>query len=90
MEIFSSCFICVQLFVILWTGACWAPLSMGFSMGSIHGKYTGVGRHALLQVIFQTPFEPMSSVSPALQVDSLPLSHWGSPLIFNIFTSKFT
>ena len=25
-------------------------------------------------------FEPMSLVSPALQMDSLPLSHWGSPI----------
>ena len=27
--------------------------------------------------------EPTSPVSPALQVDSLPLSHWGSPIILN-------
>ena len=26
-----SCFSCVQLFVALWTAACQAPLSMGFS-----------------------------------------------------------
>ena len=26
-----SCFSCVRLFVILWTVACQAPLSMGFS-----------------------------------------------------------
>ena len=25
--------------------------------------------------------EPESTVSPALQADSLPLSHWGSPLV---------
>ena len=41
-------------------------------------KNTGVGRHALLQRIFPTQgsIEPES---PALQVDSLPLSHGGSP-----------
>ena len=80
----SSCFSCVQLFVILSTG----PAGLLYPQDS-PGKYTGVGHHVLLQGIFQTPIEPMSSVSPALQADSLPLSHWGSPLIFNMFISKF-
>ena len=44
-----SHFSCVQLFVILWTVAHQAPLSLGFS-----GKNTGVGCHALLQRIFLT------------------------------------
>ena len=44
------------------------------------GKKTGVGFHALLQGIFPTQ-ESNSSVSPAVQVDSLPLSHWASPAI---------
>ena len=39
-----SHFTCVRLFVIPWTVACQAPLSMGFS-----GKSTGVGCHFLLQ-----------------------------------------
>ena len=39
-----SHFSCVRLFVTLWTMACQAPLSVGFS-----SKNTGVGCHALLQ-----------------------------------------
>ena len=42
------------------------------------GKNTGVGCHFLLQEIFLTQVEPKS---PALQVDSLPLSHLGSPYV---------
>ena len=45
-----------QLFVTPWTGACWAPLSMGFP-----GKTTGVGCHFLLQRIF-----PTQGVNPCL------------------------
>ena len=39
--------------------------------GDSPGKNTGVGHHALFQGI-----ELTSPVSPALQADSLPLSHW--------------
>ena len=38
-----------------------------------------VGCHALLQRSFLTPGSN-KPVSPALHVDSLPLSHWESPL----------
>ena len=41
-------------------------------------KNTGVGCHALLQGIFLTQEEPTSPVAPALQADSLSLSHQGS------------
>ena len=41
------------------------------------GKSIGVGCHALLQRIFLTRIQP---ASPTSQVDSLPLSHQGSPL----------
>ena len=41
----------------------------------VPGKNTGVGCHALPQEILLTPTEP---VSPALQVDSLLLSHQGN------------
>ena len=63
---------------------------------SVHGifpsKNTGVGCHSLLQGIFPTPgsklpnpgIEPMSPVSPALQADSLLLSHLGSPSLTSI------
>ena len=61
----------VQLFVTLWTVACRAPLSMGFSRQS-----TGVGCHAFLQGIFLIQG---LNASPALQADTLPLNHQGSP-----------
>ena len=64
----------VQLFVIPRTGICLAPLSMAFSW---------------LEYWSGLPFprpgdlsdpgtEPTSPMSPALQSDSLPLSHWRS------------
>ena len=47
-------------------------------MGS-PGTNTGVGYHALLQGNLSDPgIEP---TSPVLQEGSLPLSHWGSPII---------
>ena len=43
-------------------------------------KNTGVDGHFLLQVIFpDLEMEPAYPPSPALQVNSLPLSHRGSP-----------
>ena len=30
--------------------------------------------------VLDSEFEPASPVSPTLQADTLPLSHWGSPL----------
>ena len=71
-----SCFSCIQLFATLWTVACQAPLSMGFS-----SKNSGVGCHALLQGIFLT----QGSNPPPLcllhwQAGSLPLAPLGSPI----------
>ena len=67
---------CDQLFVTPWTIVHQAPLSMGFSRQEY---WSGL------------PFppgdlpspgtEPMSPVSPALQVDSLPLEPLGKPLL---------
>ena len=58
--------------VTLWTVACQAPTSMGFSG---HGKGNGLP--------FPSPgdlLDPgVKHVSSAWQVDSLPLSHLGSP-----------
>ena len=54
--------------VSLWTAAHQAPLSMEFS----RQEYTRVGCHALPTQI--------KSMFPALQADSLPLSHQGSPI----------
>ena len=64
----------VQLFVTLWTVACQAPLSLGFSRQEYRcglpcpppGNLPDPG------------IEPASPVAPALQGKSLPLSHWGS------------
>ena len=45
----------------------------------IHKIFLWVGCHALLQGDLPDPgTEPVSPVAPALQADSLPLSHWGS------------
>ena len=53
-----------------------APLSMGSS----RQEYWS-GCHFLLQGTLPNPgIKPMSPMSPALQADSLPLSHQGSPL----------
>ena len=64
-------------FVNPWTVVCQAPFSMEFSM---QGYWSGL--------LFPSPGDlpnsgkkPMSSVSPTLQADSLPLSHLGSPLL---------
>ena len=65
----------VQLFAVPQTAAHQAPLSMGFS----RQKYWSGLLH-LPPGDFPNPgIELMSPVSPALQVDSLLLSHWGSP-----------
>ena len=68
---------CVWLFVTLWTVACQAPPSMGFSRQEY---WTGLS--------FPAPgnlpnpgIKPLSPVAPALQADSLPRSHQGSPKI---------
>jgi len=43
------------------------------------GKNTGVGCHVLLQGSFPNPrIKPAFPATPALQVDFLLLSHWGS------------
>ena len=70
-----SHFSCVQLFATLLTITLQAPLSMGFSQQE---RWSGLscppsGDRPDAEI------EPSSLVSPALQVDFLPLSHWGSP-----------
>ena len=59
----------------LWTVANQAPLSMGFSRQEYwHGlPFPSPG---------DLPDPGTKSMSPALQVDSLPLSHQGSPLLW--------
>ena len=70
-----SCFSGVWIFATLWTVACQAPQSMGFSRQE---HWNGLP--------FPSPgdlpdpgTEPESPVAPALQADSLLPSHLGSP-----------
>ena len=70
-----SCFSHVQLFVTLWTVAHQASLSMGFSRQQYWSELSCIPPRDLPH----PGLEPVSPASPALQVDSLPLSHWGSP-----------
>ena len=79
-------FSCVCLFVTLWTLDCQAPLSMGFSRQEYQGGLP-----------FPTPgdlpnsgIKPRSPVSPALQADSLPLSHRCIPsIVIRLFVFFF-
>ena len=59
----------------LWTVACQAPLSMGFS----RQEYWSGLPCPPPGDLHDPRMEPESSVSPELQVDSLPLSHQESP-----------
>ena len=81
-----SCFSCVRLFVTLWTVTFQAPLSMGFSR-QVHWS----------ELPCPTPedlpnpgIKPTSPVAPALQADSLLLSHKGSPFILLYFHLSMT
>ena len=59
--------------------------------GDSPGKKTGVGCYFLLQGNLPDPgIEPRSRVSPALQTDSLPLSHLGSPSSVPLFVNTFS
>ena len=68
-----SCFSHVQLFVTLWSVACQAPLE-------VHGilqarNWTGL----LCPPPGDLPNSGIKPTFPAVQADSLPLSHQGSP-----------
>ena len=69
-----SHFSCDQLFVTLWTVSCQAPLFIGFSRQE-HWSGLPCAPPGNLP---NPGIEPMSSEAPALQVDSLLLSHGGS------------
>ena len=62
----------VQLFATPQTVACQSPLFMGFSRQEY---WSGL----LCPSPWDLPDPGIKSMSPAMQVDSLLLSHWGSP-----------
>ena len=70
-----SCFSCVQLFVTPWTVAHQAPVSMGFS----RQEYQSGLPFPSPEDLPNPGIKPASLEAPALQTDSLPLSHQGSP-----------
>ena len=73
-----SHFSCVQLCATLWIVAHQAPLSMGFS----RQEYWS-GLPCPPPADLPDPgVKPMSPVSPALQADSLPLSHQRGPCVY--------
>ena len=74
-ECVLSCFSHVQLFVTPWTVALQVPLSMRFS----RQEYWSGLPCPPSEDLPNPGIKPKSSPSPALQVDSLPLSHQGSP-----------
>ena len=63
---------CVQLFATLWTVALQVPLSMGFSRQEYCSGFPFPSPGDL-------PDPGIEPTSPALQADSLPLNHLGSP-----------
>ena len=67
----------VRLFAILWTTVHRAPLSMGFSRQEYWSGLPCPSPGDLPNL----GTEPMSPVPPALQADSLALSHWGNSTI---------
>ena len=68
---------CSHLFETLYTVACQAPLSMGFSR-----KFIGMGCHALLQGVFPTQKSNWCLLClPHRQVGSLPIVLPGKPCL---------
>ena len=72
MQRCCCCSVMSDSFETLWTIACQALLSMGFSR-----QECWVDRHSFLQGIFSDP--GIRATLPAIQTDSLPLSHWWHP-----------
>ena len=75
----------VQHFVILWSAACQTPLLTGFSWK----EYWSGLPFPSLEDLPDPRIKPASSVSPALQADSLPLSHWGSYVYITVKSSSW-
>ena len=75
---YAQSFSCVQLFETPWTVAYQASLSMGFSRQEYWSGLPSPPPGDLPK----PGIELTSPASPALQADSLTLSHQGSPLYF--------
>ena len=73
-----SCFSCVQLFVTLWTIVHQAPLSLGFPRQEYQSGLPFLPPGDLPH----SGIKPASLHSPALQVDTLLLSHQESIFIY--------
>ena len=73
-----SHFSCALLFVTLWTVACQAPQSMGFFKQEYQSGFPCSPSGVFLT---QGLNSCLLHVSSALQADSLPLSHQGTPLL---------
>ena len=71
-----SRFSCVRLFATPWTVGCPAPLSMGFPRQEYWSGLPCPPPGNLLH----PGIEPMSPEAPALQAESILLSHWWSPV----------
>ena len=69
----------VQLFVILWTTAHQAPLSMGFFRQEYWSELPFPSPGDLPDPGIQPLSQPASPVSPALQANSLPSEPSGKP-----------
>ena len=80
-----SCFSRVRLFATPWTVAHQAPLSMRFS----RPKYWGGLPFSPPGDLPNPGIKPESPMAPALQVDSLPLSHQGSPCCLICYYKSF-
>ena len=75
----------VRLFETLWTVAHEAPLSMGFSRQEY---WTGLSCPPPGDLP-DPGIEPASPAAPAMQADSLPLSHLGSLKMWYIYTVAY-
>ena len=73
----------VQLFATPWTVARQASLSMGFSRQENRSGLPCPPPGDL-------PDPDIKPASPSLQVDSLPLSHWGSPGSSSVICSTYS
>ena len=80
-----SCFGCVRLSATLWPVACLTPLSMGFPKQ----EYDRALPCPSPGYLPDPEIKPASSVSPALQEDSLPTKSPGNPFPFLSFPNRW-